>query len=118
MTGYETDPARLRQAADRLAEQHGEFENGGGPLRFSMRPEGAGEALLARSLARFHEASSRATELVGTDLARLAERLKTAADHYSGYESEAAEAIREAGAAPTGTPDATEDTSDIRRVLG
>jgi hypothetical protein len=118
MTGYETDPARLRQAAELLAEQHGEFENGGRGLRFSVRPDCAGEALLAQSLARFHQASSRAKEVVATDLARLSERLKTAADHYSGYESAAAEAIREAGAAPTGTTAPTEDTSDIRRVLG
>jgi hypothetical protein len=118
MTGYETDPARLRQAAGLLAEQHSEFENDGRGLRFSVRPDCAGEVLLEQSLARFHQASSRAKELVATDLDRLAGRLETAADRYAGYESEAAEAIREAGVAPTGTTAATDDTSDIRRVLG
>ncbi|WP_409182700.1 hypothetical protein F9C11_41000 [Amycolatopsis sp. VS8301801F10] len=114
MTGYETDPAQLGQAADGLAELNADAKHRRGALRYSAQPSRAGEVLLARSLERFQAASLRAADLVSTDLARLAERLETAAKQYAAYESDAAAAIEEIADKPP------EDNgpSEIRTVLG
>ncbi|WP_406641997.1 hypothetical protein [Amycolatopsis sp. WGS_07] len=114
MSGYETDPARLGHAAARLAELNTDAKHRRGALRYSAQPGRSGEALLARSLERFQSASVRANEAVETDLARLAERLETAANHYAAYESDAVEAIEEI----IGTPPEASGPSEIRTVLG
>ncbi|MFD2472545.1 hypothetical protein [Amycolatopsis silviterrae] len=114
MTGYETDPAQLGQAAARLAEVHADAKHRRGALRYSAQPGRSGEALLARSLERFQSASVRANEAVETDLARLAERLETAANHYAAYESNAVEAIEKI----VDRPPEDNGPSEIRTVLG
>lgn len=117
MTGYETDPARLGHAADRLAELNADTRRRRGALRYSAQPGRAGEVLLARSLERFQAASVRAGEVVATDLGRLAERLETAANRYAAYESDAAEAIEEIEESAAKPPE-DNGPSEIRTVLG
>lgn len=114
MTGYEADPAQLGHAAGRLAELNADTKQRRGAFRYSAQPGRAGEALLARSLERFQGVSVRAGEVVATDLARLAERLETAAKHYAAYESDAADAIEEID----GKPPEDNGPSEIRTVLG
>ncbi|RJQ90013.1 hypothetical protein [Amycolatopsis panacis] len=115
MTGYEADPARLREVAGRLTDRHTEFETGRGALQFSVRPDRAGEVLLAKSLERFQQASVRSRELVATDLAKLAERVRIAAEHYAAYEAEAEAVINEVGRA---TEESDADPNGIRKALG
>src|SRR4051794_26285296 len=121
MSGFVTDPDQLHRAGDRLHDLVEVF-TGTACLRYSAKPEEAGDPVLVAALGRFQRASSASTALLVKDAKRLGELLHEAAHRYAQYEENAKQFVADSASGPdlvlpVSAP-AHEETSVIRTVLG
>jgi hypothetical protein len=88
MNGFEVEPELLRVAGRRVRNLADDCAAEPG-LRYSARPELAGDTALATALASFQEASASAVKMLLRDADQLGERLGEAARLYEGHEQDA-----------------------------